>query len=109
MAKFSGLVGYGHSVESPAGSGVFVDLITERKYFGDIVNNSRRLDASQKVNFDISVSNSISGVADAYADDNFFAIRYVIWNGGYWTVNTVQVQRPRLILELGGVYNGQKA
>lgn len=107
MAKFYGVVGYGHTIEQPLGSGVYVEIITEKQYYGDILNNTRRIEAPQKVNFDVSVSNSISVVADAYANENYFAIRYVQWNGSLWTVNTVQVQRPRLILELGGVYNGQ--
>lgn len=106
MAKFFGELGYGHAVETPAGSGVYIDQITERSYYGDVVRNSRRLEAPQKVNFDIQLSNSIRIVADDYADQNIEAIRYVRWNGSLWIVNYVEVQRPRLVLELGGVYNG---
>jgi hypothetical protein len=106
MARFFGLVGYGHTVENPSGSGVYTETITEKPYYGEVFVNTRRIDASQKVNFDISLTNSISIVADAYANENFFAIRYAAWNGALWVVTSVQVQRPRLILELGGVYNG---
>jgi len=106
MPRFSGVVGYGAAVESPTGSGVWVDNITEKSYFGDVVRNTRRLDGSQKVNPDISVGNSISIVADAYALRNFMAIRYVSWSGSLWTVDTVEVERPRLLLRLGGVYSG---
>lgn len=60
----------------------------------------------QKVNDDLSVNNSISIVADAYAIENFFAMRYVQWMGILWIVSTVEVQSPRLLLTLGGVYNG---
>lgn len=107
MAKFFGELGYGHTVETPTGSGIYVDQIVERPYYGDVVRNARRLESNQKVNFDIAVSNSISIVADAYANENFHAIRYVRWMGSLWVVNYVEVQRPRLLLELGGVYNGQ--
>lgn len=69
----------------------------------------RRLESDQKVNFDLAVSNSISVVADAYANENFHAIRYIRWMGSLWIVTTVEVQRPRLLLELGGVYNGPTA
>lgn len=106
MARFYGVIGYGTKVESPTGSGIYKDVITERQYQGDVIRNARRLEANQKVNYDIAVSNSISVVADAYATYNFMAIRYIRWNGVLWTVSTVEVQRPRLLLELGGVYNG---
>jgi hypothetical protein len=106
MAKFFGAIGYGTSVETPTGSGIYVDNIVERDYYGDVIRNSRRLESGSKVNFDISVSNSISVVADAYANENFTAIRYIRWMGALWIVTTVEVQRPRLLLELGGVYDG---
>lgn len=109
MAKFYGEVGYGQTVESPSGSGVWVDEITEIPYFGDVVRNTRQLSNGQKVNDDLSVNNSISIVADAYANENFFAIRYIRWSGVLWTVDSVEVQSPRLLLQLGGVYNGPTA
>lgn len=106
MARFFGEVGYGTAVETPANSGVFVDQIVERPYYGDVIRNTRRLESGQKVNFDIAVNNSISVVADQYANEYFHAIRYVRWAGTLWVVTSVEVQRPRLLLELGGVYNG---
>lgn len=107
MAKFFGELGYGHKVETAPG--VFRETITEKQYFGDVLQNTRRLVEDGKVNFDISLTNNLSIVADAYANENYFAIRYARWNGALWVVTSVQVQRPRLILELGGVYNGQTA
>lgn len=107
MAKFRGAVGYGHSAQSSPG--VWKDVITEKRYFGDVTRNSRQMIDGEKLNPDLSVQNSIEIVADAYANDNFFAIRYVEWAGSLWTVSEVTVQRPRLIMRLGGVYNGPKA
>jgi len=107
MAKFYGKIGYGESTEvSP---GVYVDTIVERSYYGDIVRNSRTLSEGENLNKDLSISNSISIVADAYANEHFFAIRYVEWAGAMWTVSTVEVQSPRLLLRLGEVYNGPTA
>lgn len=106
MAKFHGRIGFGESHESPAGSGVWVDTIVEYVYFGDVVKNTRKLQEGESLNNDISVSNSISIVADAYAREHFFAIRYIEWAGALWTVSDVEVQSPRLLLRLGGVYNG---
>ncbi len=104
MARFSGKVGYGEATE--IAPGVHDDVITEISYFGDVIRNTRRLQEGQKVNDDLTVGNSISIVADGYANEHIFAIRYVEWSGSLWTVTDVEVQRPRLILRLGGVYNG---
>jgi hypothetical protein len=106
MARFYGEVGYGESVEEPSGSGVWVDQITEFPYQGDVIRNTRTLVSGEKINEDISVANSISIVADQYAIDHFFNIKYVRWAGVLWTVTTVEVRAPRLILNLGSVYNG---
>jgi Zn-dependent M28 family amino/carboxypeptidase len=104
MARFFGRIGYGAQVE--AAEGVWVDEITERSYYGDVVRNARNLREGENLNFDLSVQNSISIVADAYANEHFFAIRYVEWSGVLWTVTSVEVQSPRLLLRLGEVYNG---
>lgn len=107
MARFVGNVGYAESVE--IAPGVWDDVITVRKYYGDITRNTRKLVDGSQVNSDISVGNSISIVADEYANGRFFAIRYVEWAGTLWTVTDVEVESPRLILRLGGVYNGPTA
>lgn len=106
MARFYGKVGYGDTVESPAGSGVWKDTITEIPYFGDVIRNTRKLDSGETLNNDISVSNSISIVADDRAVKHFFKIKYVEWAGTLWTVTNVEVKSPRLVLSLGKVYNG---
>lgn len=107
MAKFYGSVGYGDKVESAPG--VWKDVITEKQYSGDVFRNTRQLREGESVNDDLSVNNSISIVADAYANEHFFAIRYIRWAGALWKVDDVEVQRPRLLLRLGGVYNGPVA
>jgi hypothetical protein len=106
MAKFFGRIGYGTSVEKEAGSGIWVDEIVEHSYYGDVLRNTRALSEGENLNFDLRVDNSISIIADAYANEHFFAIRYVEWAGTLWTITNVEVQRPRLILRLGEVYNG---
>jgi hypothetical protein len=106
MARFFGEVGYGDSVETPPDSGVWVDVITEAEYFGDVIRNTRKLESGESLNDDILVSNSISIVTDEYAIKHFFKIKYVRWEGVLWTVTNVEVKSPRLILSLGSVYNG---
>lgn len=104
MARFRGVVGYGGTVETSPG--VHEEVITERTYSGDVIRDARQLQEREQVLDDISVQNSISIVADDYANGHFHAIRYVDWAGSLWKVTTVEVQRPRLILRLGGIYNG---
>jgi len=107
MARFYGKIGYGESAEVPPGSGVYVDQITEYSYFGNVIRNSSNLSPSENsLTGDISLGNSISILADAEAIENHLNIRYVEWDGRRWTVTSVEVQRPRLILNMGGVYNG---
>lgn len=106
MARFFGEVGYGESVETPSDSGVFVDTVTEAQYYGDVFRDTRKLESGEGLNDDIAVGNSISIVADEYAIKHFFLIKYVRWMGVLWTVTTVEVKSPRLILSLGSVYNG---
>ena len=104
MAKFNGKIGYGVTVETA--DGVHEETIIERIYYGDIIRISRSLRENEQVNPALSLGNSISIVADAYANEHFFAIRYAEWAGVRWAVVEVEVQHPRLLLRLGEVYNG---
>jgi hypothetical protein len=106
MTRFAGKVGYGETVTTAPG--VSDDVITEHTYYGDVVRNSLQFRPGESVNNDLSVSNSISILADAYAREHFFKIRYVEWAGTLWEVSNVEVQSPRLLLSLGGVYNGPR-
>jgi hypothetical protein len=106
MAKFYGEVGYAETTETT--DGVWTEVITEKKYSGDVLRSTRRLQAGENLNDNITVNNLISIVADPFAVQNFQNIRYAKWNGVLWKVTDVEVQRPRLILTLGGVYNGEQ-
>lgn len=106
MAKFFGAVGYGATVETAPG--VWEDVITEKRYYGDVLKNTRRLQDGTDLNPDLTVGNSISIIADAYANEHFFAIRYIEWAGTLWSVIEIEVKPPRLLMRLGGVYNGPR-
>lgn len=106
MAKISGVIGYCETVEREDAYGVWEPNIIERPYYGDLIKNTRRLQSTDKVNDDINISNEISIVADPYAMTNFHTMRYVQFMGSRWKITNVEVQYPRLILSLGGLYNG---
>lgn len=103
MAKFYGVLGFADSVETSPG--VWTEKIVEKSYKGDIIRDIRRWVSTDKVNDDININNSISVIADCYAFQHIFAIRYVKWMGVAWKVESAEVQSPRLILSIGGVYN----
>ena len=105
MAKFYGKIGYANTVETKPG--VYEEQIVERSYYGDLIRNTRRLQSADQVNDDINISNEISIVADPYATNNFHIMRYAVFMGTKWKISNVEVSYPRLILTLGGVYNGQ--
>jgi len=105
--RFHGNVGFGESVETAPG--VYEDVIVAHEYFGDVTRAARKLAEGENLNQDLSLVNTISIVANAYASEHFFEVRYVEWSGVYWTVTDVEIQRPRLLLRLGEVYNGPKA
>lgn len=106
MAKFYGIVGYAVTEETTPG--VWKPSIVDKDYYGDIIRNSRRLEGTSKVNDDVSIENQISIVADPFAYKNFHNIRYVEYMGAKWKVTNIEVQYPRLILTMGGVWNEQE-
>ena len=103
MAKFYGKIGYADTKETAPG--VWVEQITERNYYGELVRNTRRLESSGNLNDNINIANEISIVADPYANSHFHEMRYAEFQGARWKVSNVEVKYPRLILTLGGLYN----
>lgn len=103
--KYFGKIGYGVTEETRPG--VHEPRIVEKEYYGDIVRNSRRLEGGSKVNDDLNISISLSIVADPFAYQNFHQIKYAEYMGAKWKATSVEPQYPRLIITLGGVYNGE--
>lgn len=105
MAKFYGSIGFAELVETAPG--VWKEQIVEHSYSGDLIRNRRRLQSSNQVNDDVNVSNEISIIADPYAVNNYLSMRYAEFMGAKWKISDVDVQYPRLILSIGGLYNGK--
>ena len=104
MAKFFGKIGYAETVETTPG--VWEEKIAEREYFGDLIRNTRSLQSGEQLNDNINISNEISIVADPFAYENFHSMRYVEFMNAKWKISSIEVQYPRLILSVGGLYNG---
>lgn len=108
MARFYGMVGFLSTDERDYENhpGVWDEVITERPYYGDVFQNSRRWDQNGNINETLVINNRISIVADSYANEHMGAMRYVKMNGVLWKITNIEIQRPRLILTIGGIYNG---
>ena len=105
MSKWFGVVGFAETVETAPG--VWEEQIVKRNYYGDLNRNTRRLQSAQKLNDDITISNEISIISDPYANEHFHSIRYAEFMGVAWKITNVEVQFPRLVLTLGGIWNEQ--
>mgnify|MGYP003445646056 FL=1 len=103
MARYHGYVGYAIDVE--AYPGVWEEQISEHEYFGDVLKNRINMQQGSVVNAKITISNSISIIADPFAFEHIYAMRYVTYLGKKWSIVNVSIERPRLILTLGGLYN----
>ena len=103
MAKFYGEIGFAISKETAPG--VYTDTIERRVYYGEV--NSRRIRTTNgtSINDNVNVSDEISIVSDPFANEHYFAMKYVTYMGVKWKVENISVQFPRLVLSLGGMYN----
>jgi len=104
MSRYCGRIGFGIPTETRPGIWEQSSIV-ERTYYGDVIRNYRRSDSADKVNGDISFSNQISIVADAFANRNIINMLYAEFMGTKWTITSIEVLEHRLILSLGGVYN----
>lgn len=104
MARFAGLVGYVTQEEKVPG--VWSPSENPRVMKGDIIRQSSSVQNDNKVNSDISLGHRISLIGDAYAFDNYYNIKWIDVDGCKWETTSVEVQRPRIIVSLGGRYNG---
>lgn len=103
--KYFGEIGYGITEEIRPG--VSKPKLVKRNYYGEVTRNIRRYENSGNVNDDLNINMTLSIVADPFAYQNFHQIRYAVYMGSKWKVSSVEVAYPRLMLTLGGVYNGE--
>lgn len=106
MNRFSGKIGFASEITETK-PGVWGEEISEKVYYGEVLMNSRKLQYSGNINDDINISNRISVIGDPYARDNFHKMRYVEYMNAKWKITDVDASHyPRLILSMGGLYNG---
>ena len=107
MAKCYCEIGYG--IDEETVPGVWRKSLIKKMYYANIIRNNRSLSSSDKINDDININNSFSILSDPFAVDNIHNMLYIEYMGIKWKISTVDIEFPRLILNVGGVYNGEQA
>lgn len=106
MAKWFGKIAY--SINTEIEPGVWLPVEEEREYYGDIITDRRLRQSSDGVNDNLNISHKISILSDPFVVQNCSNITYVEIMGIKWKVTDIEVQYPRLLLSVGGVYNNGK-
>lgn len=104
--KFCGQIGYIY--EREIRPGITISDPEEHLAYGDVLSNVRRWQTDSDINDDLTTSNRISILADAFVCEHMGAMRYCKWLGTAWEIKSVELNYPRAILTLGGVYNGEQ-
>lgn len=106
MARFCGKIGFVKTIETSS-PGVYRDSDPiERTYYGTVTKDNRRWEHGTGLNDNLTINNAFSIVADSYALDNLYAMKYLIYQGVKWKITSIDIERPRLTLCIGGIYNG---
>jgi hypothetical protein len=105
MARFYGNIGF--AINEEVRPGIYKEIYEEFPYKGDVLRNTRRWEATEHLNDDISISNDISIIADTFAKEHFGVMRYVHWMKQYFEIvsATIDTERHRITLSLGGIFN----
>ena len=107
LAKFYGPIGYAFEpVETEPG--VWSDSIVEKNYRGDVILNQVRMQSGDRISDAVVIDNSISIIANAYAYDNIGFMKYIVWKNVAWKIQSFSINRPRILLQIGEVYNGKR-
>lgn len=101
--KWSGKIGFVETKETRPG--VWENVTTERNFYGDVIRDIRKNQSSGQVNDDINISNRISIVSNSFVRDNLAFMKYMEFMGTKWKITDVEVQYPRLVLTIGGLWN----
>lgn len=102
MTKFYGKIGY--AIQTETSQDVWTDITVEKSCHGDIVQNKSKWNQGSNINADFTISNSFSIVADSYAKQNIGNMKYILWNGVKWKITSIDIEYPRLVINIEGVY-----
>lgn len=102
MSRFSGTLGFVMTRESE--EGVWLENIAELPAKGTIRSLYIRNDNASSVNANLRLTNEISILLDSNIQTYLETLKYVIYKGSKWEVQSIGVNYPRLTINLGGLY-----
>ena len=104
MARFYGKIGFvlDHVEITP---GNWKPAMAERYYYGDVMKRRLSWEKGESINDNIKIGNQFSVLADEYAETHMYAMKWIEWKGVKWKITSVEIERPRMILTIGDVYN----
>lgn len=105
MSKWFGKIGFALPTREVE-PGIWNSSVEEREYYGDVTSGRWKRQSSGEINDNINLANVLSILADSFAFENHSYIVYVEILGSKWKISDVELQYPRMILSIGGVWNG---
>lgn len=105
MTRYSGKIGFVQE-QVETSPGVFTDKVVERRLTGSVIQQGVNMQSSDVIHDDLTMGVSLFLVADSYSYEKLMHIRYATYLGARWKVINITSERPRLTLQLGGVWNG---
>lgn len=102
MSRFSGKLGFVMTRETE--EGVWLEDVVELTAKGTIRSLYVRNDNSSSVNANLSLGNEISVLMDSKLRTYLESLKYVVWKGSKWEVQSIGVNYPRMTIHLGGLY-----
>ena len=105
MAKWFGKIGYSSTIQTAPGVWKNQEIMYD--YYGDVIRNTSSWSAnSESTNDNLNLDVQISIVSDPFAYQNFHSMKWIEFMGAKWKITRVEPKYPRLILSVGGVWNG---
>ena len=102
MSRFSGKLGFVMTHETE--EGVWLENVVELQVKGTIRSLYVRNDNSASVNTNLRLTNEISILMDTKIKTYLETLKYVVWKGSKWEVQSIGVNYPRMTINLGGLY-----
>lgn len=103
--KYSGMAGFSSSSEQVR-PGVFKNKIVTYRVVGDVLNYGYNYQQSNnKVINDIRTTNRLSLLLTPHLRKHIGELVWLEFMGDKWRVDSFNIQSPRAIITLGGLYN----
>lgn len=107
MAKINAVLGFTYTQESLTKPSVWEKVTVEKTRKATVIRNYKRVESSDKINDDFNISNRISIVSNPFINNNLSKLTYVEFLGNKWKITGIEINYPRLLLTIGGLYNGE--